>query len=86
MSLDHSHPALSFQHSAILHPMLTSTPHHTATIYLPFCREAAGLPVLRGVNYAGIRYMKETNVISEEEALALEEGKVVAPLPTVIPQ
>jgi len=66
------------QHALNLHSHTTTTPN--------FCREAAGLPVLRGVNYAGIRYMKETNVISEEEALALEEGKVVAPLPTVIPQ
>ena len=49
-----------------------------------FCcrREAAGLPVLRGVNYAGIRYMKEEKLISEEEAAALEEGKVVPALPS----
>ena len=72
--------AVHLQSGAYLHHS------HTTIINCNFYREAAGLPVLRGVNYAGIRYMKETNVISEEEALALEEGKVVAPLPTVIPQ
>jgi hypothetical protein len=31
--------------------------------------------VVRGVNYAGVRFLKEAGTITEEEALALEEGK-----------
>ncbi len=34
----------------------------------------AGLPVVRGVNYAGVRFLKEAGALSEAEAGALEEG------------
>lgn len=43
----------------------------------PFsCRRDAGLPVEYGVNYAGVRFMKERSLISEEEAERLEGGAV----------
>jgi hypothetical protein len=39
-------------------------------------RRDAGLPVEYGVNYAGVRYMKERGVVSNEEAERLESGVV----------
>ena len=42
-------------------------------------RKEAGLPVQYGVNYAGIRYMRERNVITAEEAERLENGEIPAP-------
>ena len=39
-------------------------------------RADAGLPVVRGVNYAGVRFLKEAGRLSEAEALELEEGAV----------
>ena len=44
-------------------------------------RLLAGKDVVRGVNYAGIRLLKEAGDISEEHAEALEGGLVVAPSP-----
>ncbi len=39
--------------------------------------------MVRGVNYAGVRFLKEAGTITEEEALALEEGAVSEPkMPT----
>ncbi len=40
------------------------------------CRRAAGLPVESGVNYAGIRALKEHKVLSEAEAERLEAGGI----------
>lgn len=39
----------------------------------------AGLPVEYGVNYAGLRYLKEEGRVSEAEAEALAGGAVPAP-------
>jgi hypothetical protein len=39
-------------------------------------RKEAGLPIVFGVNYAAIRYLKEHNVVSAETAAELEEGKI----------
>ncbi len=55
----------------------------TRTHTSPHPRADAGLPVVRGVNYAGVRFLKEAGTISEVEALALEEGAVSEPkMPT----
>jgi hypothetical protein len=49
-------------------------------VYISFVyRKEAGLPVEYGVNYAGIRYMRERNVISNEEAERLENGEIPSP-------
>ena len=47
-------------------------------------RRLAGKEVVRGVNYAGIRLLKEAGDISEEQAEALEGGLVVAPAPSKV--
>lgn len=43
-------------------------------------RKEAGEEVKYGVNYAGIRYMKENGMVSAEEAARLEGGEVVPPV------
>jgi hypothetical protein len=40
-------------------------------------RKAAGLPVEFGVNYAGLRYLKEHGALTATEAEELEAGAVV---------
>ena len=56
-------------------PSLTAhTPHTHARAHTHTRRVEAGLPVVRGVNYAGLRFMKESGSLSEEQAAALEEG------------
>ena len=42
-------------------------------------REKAGLEVVPGVNYAGIRMLKEAGALAEDEAAALEAGAIPAP-------
>ena len=42
-------------------------------------RGKAGLEVVPGVNYAGIRMLKEAGALAEDEAAALEAGAIPAP-------
>ena len=42
-------------------------------------RRAEGKPVLHGVNYAGVRYMRETGMIDPARADELEGGALAAP-------
>ena len=42
-------------------------------------RGAAGQEVLPGVNYAGLRMLKEAGALSDEEAAALEAGAIPVP-------
>lgn len=42
-------------------------------------RGAAGLEVQPGVNYSGLRLLKEAGALSEDEAAALEAGAIPAP-------
>ncbi len=54
----------------LTHLARTNTLHPTP----PLRRADAGLPVVRGVNYAGVRFLKEAGSLTEAEAGALEEG------------
>ncbi len=56
-------------------PALSHThPHPPRAPHTHAHRVEAGLPVVRGVNYAGLRFMKESGSLTEEQAAALEEG------------
>ena len=46
----------------------------------------AGMPVEFGVNYAGIRYLKEGGALSPEAAEELEAGAVPEPYAVPIPR
>lgn len=55
---------------------LTLSTFPTTYASRPTRRKEAGLPIVFGVNYAAIRYLKEHNIVSAEAAAELEEGKI----------